>query len=60
MVKSNIRERVANKLQLMKTILDMIENGETVKTDLAKIAMKDIDEIMSWLDNRRYKTKKSS
>jgi len=59
MVKPNIREQAANKLQFTKTILEMIKEGKVIKPDMADEAIKDIDEIMAWLDKREYKTDRS-
>ena len=60
MPKSNIRERAANKLQVSQLLLQRIIEGKPVSVDSAKKALKDIEEIMAWLDKREYKTKKSS
>ncbi len=56
MLKSNIREQTANKLQLMKTILEMIKEGKIIQQDIAIKAIKDIDEIMDWLDAGEFKS----
>jgi hypothetical protein len=57
MVKSNIREQAANKLNTFDLICERIIKGEKVSVDLAIRAQKDIREIMAWLDKREYKTK---
>jgi hypothetical protein len=59
MPKSNIRERAANKLQASQLLLQRIIEGKPVSVDSAKKALKDIEEIMAWLDKREYKTDKS-
>jgi len=59
MVKSNIREQAANKLNLLDLILEKIIEGKPVSVELARKARSDIKEIMDWLDKREYKYKKS-
>jgi len=60
MVKANIREEAANKLNLCDLILEKIIAGESVPIETAIKARKNIKEIMAWLDKRSYTTKKTS
>ncbi len=56
MPKTNIRERAANKLQLMEIICTKIIKGGAISPKVAEQALKDIREIMEWLDKRKYST----
>ena len=56
MFKENIRERLANKLQLTRIILETIQAGKPVKPDMADKAIKDLDSMMSWIDETERKT----
>ncbi len=60
MLKSNIREQAANKLNLFDLILEKIIQGKPVSVDTAKKAQNDVKEIIAWLDKRNYKADKSS
>ena len=60
MVKSNIREEAANKLNTFDLIMERIIEGKPVSVEIAKKARRDIQEIIAWLDKRKYKTNKSS
>ena len=55
MVKANIRERAGNKLLVMSVICERIIEGKAVPVETAKRALKDIKEIMDWLDKRPLK-----
>lgn len=56
MFKENIRERIANKLTLSKTILELIKDGKVISPDIAGRGHKDLDEIMVLVDKEVSKT----
>jgi len=58
--KPNIREEAANKLNTFDLICERIIQGKPVSADQARIARKNIQIMIAWLDKRSYKTKKSS
>ena len=60
MIKANIREEAANKLNTFDLICERIIDGKPVSKEVAKAARKDIQKMIIWLDKRTYSTKKSS
>jgi hypothetical protein len=58
MLKPNIREEAANKLNFFDLICERIIEGKPVSVDMAKKARADIQKILAWLDKRKYKTDK--
>ena len=56
MVKPNIREQAANKLNFFYLICELIIEGKSVSAESAKIARKDINDMIDWLDEKENKT----
>ena len=54
-IKTEIREQVGNKLQLAKTLLELVKEGKAIKPGMAIKAIKDIDGIMELLDRNKNK-----
>jgi hypothetical protein len=50
MVKGNIREATANKLQLLSLLLSSVRDGAKIKAEIIELAINDVETVLSWLD----------
>lgn len=56
MIKNNIRERAANKLNLFVLILEILTEGNPVSVEMSQKARRDVREIMAWIDKKEFQT----